>query len=84
MDFIVTRAGVMVHAQQEWPCGVCRPQDTIESGGAFLCLECAHHLIERAAKEATKELDDDRSGVSEVADAVALLECKAPAACAVN
>jgi len=81
MNFVVTRAGVMIHAQEEWPCAVCRPQDTIESGGAFLCLDCAHHLIERAVKE----LDDDRSGVSEVADAIALLECKTTAAgCAPN
>jgi len=81
MDFVVTRAGVMIHAQEDWPCAVCRPQDTVESGGAFLCLECAHHMIERAAKE----LDDELSGVSEVADAIALLECKATASgCAVN
>ena len=81
MDFVVTRAGVMLHANSEWPCAVCRPQDTIESGGAFLCLECAYHLI----TEAAKDLDDERSGVSEVADAIALLECKGPAAsCAAN
>jgi len=81
MNFVVTRAGVLIHAQEEWPCAVCRPQDTVESGGAFLCLDCAHHLIERAARE----LDDDRSGVSEVADAIALLESKATVAgCALN
>jgi hypothetical protein len=73
MDFVVTRAGVMIHANSEWPCGVCRPQDTIESGGAFLCLECAYRLILNAARN----LDDEQSGVSEVADAIALLECKA-------
>jgi hypothetical protein len=76
MNFVVTRAGVLIHAQEGWPCAVCRPQDTVESGGAFLCLDCAHHLIERAARE----LDDDRSGVSEVADAIALLESKATVA----
>jgi len=81
MDFVVTRAGVMVHSQDQWPCAVCRPQDTIESGGAFLCLGCAHHLIEGAARD----LDDERSGVSEVADAIALLECKTSwPSCAVN
>jgi hypothetical protein len=81
MNFIVTRAGVMIHAQEEWPCAVCRPQDTVESGGAFLCLECAHHLIEGALRD----MDDERSGVSEVADAIALLENKAAApGCAIN
>jgi hypothetical protein len=81
MNFVVTRAGVMIHAQEDWPCAVCRPQDTVESGGAFLCLDCAHHLIEQAARE----LEDERSGVSEVADAIALLEGNATApGCARN
>jgi len=81
MNFVVTRAGVMIHEQVEWPCAVCRPQDTIESGGAFLCLNCAHHVIENAVRD----LDDERSGVSEVADAIALLEGRGTAmGCAPN
>jgi ribosomal protein L37AE/L43A len=61
MDFAVSSGGLLVHARQDWPCAVCRPQGTSERGGLWLCLHCAHDMIVAAevGVEGARALLDD-------------------------
>ena len=76
MDYAITPGGLMVHAREDWPCAVCRPDMASECKGFWMCLKCAHGMIfaAEAGVENARELLDD------VTDALALLEAQAQGA----
>ena len=41
-----------MHACDDWPCAVCRPQYLTEGRGPYLCLKCARNLMTAAAEKA--------------------------------
>jgi ribosomal protein L37AE/L43A len=61
MDYAVSRGGLLVHARQDWPCALCRPQGSSEAQGFWLCARCAHGMIiaAEAGVEAARALLDD-------------------------
>ncbi len=74
MDYAVSRGGLLVHARQDWPCALCRPQGSSEARGFWLCARCAHGMIiaAEAGVEAARALLDD------VTDALVRLEGHSP------
>jgi hypothetical protein len=52
MGYTISPIGLLVHAHDDWPCAVCRPQYLTESRGPCLCLQCARNLMTAAAEKA--------------------------------
>jgi hypothetical protein len=61
--------GLLVHAHDDSPCAVCRPQDISESRGHCLCLKCARNLMTAAPAGA----EDARYLLPDIAQAMAVL-----------
>lgn len=70
MDYTVSPGGLLVHSRGDWPCALCRPQDTSERRGFWLCVRCAHSVI--SATEAG--VDGARALLDDITDALVLLE----------
>ncbi len=70
MRYAVSPGGLLVHARDDWPCAVCRPDGTAERRGLLLCTRCAQGMI--LAVEAGVE--GPRALLDELTDALVLLE----------
>ncbi len=70
MEYTVSAGGLLVHARGDWPCAMCRPQNTSERRGLYLCIRCAHSMI--AATEAGVE--GARALLDDITDALVMLE----------
>jgi hypothetical protein len=70
MNYALSRNGLLVHNQEDWPCSVCRPDGIVGRDGYCLCLHCAHLTMVAACAgvgEAREILDD-------LTDALVVLE----------
>jgi hypothetical protein len=69
VGYTISPIGLLVHAHDDWPCAVCRPQELSESRGHCLCLHCARNLMTAAAMGA----DEARDLLPDIAQAITLL-----------
>jgi hypothetical protein len=66
----LSRGGLLVHDQEDWPCAVCQPEGSSEGAGYCLCIRCAERMLV-AASAGSKAA---RAILGDLAEALAILE----------
>ena len=70
MTYALSRNGLLVHDQEDWPCSVCRPDGIVGHDGYCLCLQCAHLTMVAAGAG----VGEAREIIDDLADALVVLE----------